>query len=85
MSTRNWRSLLRLSRPIPLRAALACIAIATLTLAAGLYRSASADSAAHGVSHAASETTTAAAPAIGEPTLELSGSQLQLLDRKSVV
>jgi membrane fusion protein, heavy metal efflux system len=77
MTMRNWRSLPRLSPAFRPRAALACIAIAALILAAGLYRSASADSAARGTSPAAAETTAAAAA--GDPTLELSASQLQLL------
>jgi cobalt-zinc-cadmium efflux system membrane fusion protein len=80
MRTRDWRSLLRSSPPMRSRAALICIAIAVLTLAAGLHRSASADSAgARGPSDSAADTPTTTAAAPGNPALELSQSQLQLL------
>ena len=79
MMMRNWRSLRRRLPSIPARAALGCGAIAALTLTAGLNLRASADSDAHGTSGSAAETSKAAAAAPGDPTLELSGSQLQLL------
>jgi cobalt-zinc-cadmium efflux system membrane fusion protein len=72
---RYWRRLLPLT----------CIAIAVLALAAGLYRSASADSAAsRRPSDSAANTSSKAADTPGYPALELSQSQLQLLSIEHV-
>jgi cobalt-zinc-cadmium efflux system membrane fusion protein len=62
-----------------LGAALACIAVAALTLLIGLYRNASAENAGHDNSHVVAATAPATTAGVSEPTLELSGSQLQLL------
>jgi len=79
MKTRHWRTLLRLSPRMRLGAALACIAVAALTLLIGLYRNASAENAGHDNSHVVAATAPATTAGVSEPTLELSGSQLQLL------